>query len=334
LSKPKWACSACGMCSGRKESVERHIRNKNVHNGSAFVIPFVDSLIARQSGFCAGQYEGRKNLVRHPNTGFELFQRALPEKLAEKLAEKWVSANPQFQPQPSYPQPTIHDDLSSFFSDSENLFAIEAHICNLSLAIEPVKILYTESKAYRPNRQLLCSHFNPLTGFQKEQDSSRYETDARAPAFVSLLKRWVDCALSTARQKKIVALRVPESEQKNRVSRLRVVTDRSSLKSDMKAQFNVSLEYSAQAYQELLVDDADTILSSWSRRVIENGTTFLSELEVIDYLMATKKSTFGFFRITARDQNSALYRHEGRIYLVMLVFNTKTPTIFGNHPVA
>ena len=93
LSKPNWACSACGMYSGRKESVVRHIRNKNVHNGYASVIPFVDSLIARQSGFYAGQHEGRKNLFRHLDTGFELFQKALPENLAEKLAEPILNFN-------------------------------------------------------------------------------------------------------------------------------------------------------------------------------------------------------------------------------------------------
>jgi hypothetical protein len=143
--------------------------------------------------------------------------------------------------------------------------------------------------------------------------------------------RWVDYALSTTKQKKIVALRIPEPERKNGTSIVRVVTDRSSLHSDMKA---VNLEYSSQTCQELLVDDADTILSNWSSRVIENGSTFLSELEVIDYLMATKKSTLGFFRIRARDQNSALYqKHEGLLYLVMLVFNIKTPTILRDHPV-
>lgn len=330
MSKPNWACSACGMYSSKKESVLRHIRNKNVHNGYASVIPFVDSLIARQSGFYAGQYEGRKNLFRHLNTGFELFQKALPEKLAEKLAEKWASAS--LQPQPSYPQPSIHNHLNSFFADTENLFAIEAHICNLSLAIEPVKVLYTESKAHRPDKQILCSHLNPLTGFQPEQYSSQYEADAWALGFVSPLMRWVDYALSTTKQKKIVALRIPEPERKNGISIVRVVTDRSSLHSDIKA---VNLEYSAQTCQELLVDDADTILSNWSSRVIENGSTFLSELEVIDYLMATKKSTLGFFRIRARDQNSALYqKHEGLLYLVMLVFNIKTPTIFRDNPVA
>jgi hypothetical protein len=119
--------------------------------------------------------------------------------LAEKLAEKWVSAVPQFQPQPSYPPP-IHDIFSSFFADTENLFAIEARICNLSLAIEPVKILYTESKAHRLDKQLLCSHLYPLSGFQPERDS-QYEADTSALAFVSPLKRWVDYALSTTKQK-------------------------------------------------------------------------------------------------------------------------------------
>ena len=110
------------------------------------------------------------------------------------MTEKWASAGPQ--PQPSYPPPSIHDYLNSFFADSDNLFAIEARICNLSLAIEPIKALYTESRAHRPDKLLLCSHLNPLTGFQPEQDPSQYEVDARVKGFVSLfvspLMRWID----------------------------------------------------------------------------------------------------------------------------------------------
>ena len=259
----------------------------------------------------------------------------MAEKLAEKLTEKWASASPQ--PQPSCPPPSIHDYLNSFFADSDNLFAIEARICNLSLAIEPIKVLYTESRAHRPDKLLLCSHLNPLTGLQPEQDYSLYEVDARAKGFVSPfvspLMRWIDYALSTTKQKKIVALRVPEPDRKNGISIVRVAIDRSSLHSDIKAYVN--LEYSAQTCQELLVDDADTIPSNWSSRVIEKGSTFLSKLEVVDYLMATKKSTFGFFRIRARDQDSALYQKlEGSVYLVMLVFSTKNPTILRNYSVA
>jgi hypothetical protein len=161
------------------------------------------------------------------------------------------------------------------------------------LAIEPVKVLYTESKAHRPDKQILCSHLNPLTGFQPEQDSSQYEADARALGFVSPLMRWVDYALSTTKQNKIVALRIPEPERKNGISIVRVVTDRTSLHSDMKA---VNLEYSAQTCQELLVDDADTIHSNWSSRVIENGSTFLSELEVIDLSHGYQEINFRIFQ--------------------------------------
>jgi hypothetical protein len=168
------------------------------------LFPLLIHLLPDNLAFMRVSTKGRKNLVRHPNTGFELFQKALPEKLAEKLAEKWVSASPQFQPQPSYPLLSIHDHPSSFFADTENLFAIEAIICNLSSAIEPVKVLYTESRAHRPDKQLLCSHLNPLTGFQQEQDSPRCEADARALGFLSPLKRWVDYALSTTKQKKLL----------------------------------------------------------------------------------------------------------------------------------
>jgi hypothetical protein len=84
--------------------------------------------------------------------------------MAEKIAEKWVSTSTQFQPQSSYPQPVIYNHLGNFLADTENLFAIEASICNL--AIEPVKILYTES--HRPVKLIFCSHRNPSTGFQQE----------------------------------------------------------------------------------------------------------------------------------------------------------------------
>ena len=126
--------------------------------------------------------------------------------MAEKLAEKWASAGPQ--PQPSYPPPSIHDYLNSFFADTDNLFAIEASICNLSLAIEPIKVLYTGSRAHRPDKLLLCSHLNPLTGFQPEQDPSQYEVDARAQGVCITvcipLMRWIDYALSTTKQKKLL----------------------------------------------------------------------------------------------------------------------------------
>ena len=49
-NKMNYACDACGMASGRRESVQRHIDNPNKHNGNARVISFVEYLAGLASG--------------------------------------------------------------------------------------------------------------------------------------------------------------------------------------------------------------------------------------------------------------------------------------------
>lgn len=48
--KPNWCCSACGMYSGRRTCVQRHIDNINIHNGKASAIPFIEYLVGRREG--------------------------------------------------------------------------------------------------------------------------------------------------------------------------------------------------------------------------------------------------------------------------------------------
>ncbi len=48
-SKPRWACSTCGMYSSRKYSVKRHIMN--LHNGLANIVSFIDYLTGRRQGY-------------------------------------------------------------------------------------------------------------------------------------------------------------------------------------------------------------------------------------------------------------------------------------------
>lgn len=45
-SKPRWACSSCGMYSGRKYNVKRHIIS--MHNGLANIVSFIDYLAHRK----------------------------------------------------------------------------------------------------------------------------------------------------------------------------------------------------------------------------------------------------------------------------------------------
>ena len=43
-----WSCTVCGMSSGRKFSVKRHVQNLHLGNGG--IIPFVDYVSGRRSG--------------------------------------------------------------------------------------------------------------------------------------------------------------------------------------------------------------------------------------------------------------------------------------------
>jgi hypothetical protein len=45
-----YTCDVCGMASGRRESVQRHINNPKKHNGNARVISFVEYLAGLASG--------------------------------------------------------------------------------------------------------------------------------------------------------------------------------------------------------------------------------------------------------------------------------------------
>lgn len=46
--KANWSCTACGMYSGRRYCVQRHI--DNIHKGEANAIPFVEYLVGRRAG--------------------------------------------------------------------------------------------------------------------------------------------------------------------------------------------------------------------------------------------------------------------------------------------
>ncbi len=46
--KANWSCTACGMYSGRRYCVQRHI--DNIHKGKANAIPFVEYLVGRREG--------------------------------------------------------------------------------------------------------------------------------------------------------------------------------------------------------------------------------------------------------------------------------------------
>ncbi len=75
--KANWSYTACGMYSGRRYCVQRHINNNNLHKGNANAIPFVEYLVGRREG-------GSYLLAGRPPFGSQK-QRTLMEKTEDEL---------------------------------------------------------------------------------------------------------------------------------------------------------------------------------------------------------------------------------------------------------
>ena len=56
MSKLNWSCTSCGMSAGRKFSVQRHINNQNIHNGSGQVVSYLEYSM----GIKEGKYRPQK----------------------------------------------------------------------------------------------------------------------------------------------------------------------------------------------------------------------------------------------------------------------------------
>lgn len=97
-----YACNACGMASGRKESVQSHIDNPRIHYGNANVVPYVQYLagLARGAYPCNIHNSFKPKIAhafRNPDgqqvnaSFFDRIQEKIDEKMVDKIAEEAVS---------------------------------------------------------------------------------------------------------------------------------------------------------------------------------------------------------------------------------------------------
>lgn len=57
LAKLNWTCDSCGMSAGRKTSIDRHIKNPNIHGGDGRAVPY---------GTNRSSSENRTRFIRRP----------------------------------------------------------------------------------------------------------------------------------------------------------------------------------------------------------------------------------------------------------------------------
>jgi hypothetical protein len=335
MFQPNWACAVCGMCSGRKESVMRHINNPNIHMGNGTVIPFSDSLIARLTGACLPHPSDVRWMYNRQKDRFSpksenlvtLLEKTCAQKLADKIADSIVNSASAGLNQPTnynYNIPNVINNYNDLFTNTEDVYAIHMQVCPKCLMIEPVKLRYAKGENIGCIRNRLILSCSPPQGYILESQRGQYLRGIAEDGIRPHLKNWIDCFIPSPKDRRIAAIPVPQLSPNNSMRVVRLSVNQSGSDSTIKKYGTV--QYLKENCCDLLMTRHNEP-TGWSTRVLQNGkTTLVNDEEVLDFLSHTNNSTYGFFAIQPKDHTDRSTRiPSGSIYLIML--------LFGNNPI-
>jgi hypothetical protein len=159
MSQPNWACSACGMYSSRRWSVERHILN--LHDGISNVVPFVDYLVGRKSGFYLPKF--RPTFVRKNATKTVTVMDTFKDEFWKSFATKAVNraSSPSLSPIQNhqflnfqgfsnngapYFYPGRFCSEPSLIPKPEEIFGCKIYTCKKCSSIEPIIVSFNDGQ--------------------------------------------------------------------------------------------------------------------------------------------------------------------------------------------
>jgi hypothetical protein len=221
-NKMNYACDVCGMASGRRESVQRHINNPKKHNGNARVISFVEYL----AGLASGAYSivsnpsrtrapyNVRNLEDQQTKGsfFDRIQKKVEEKILDKIAEN--AANQTMPSPPSLSTPNISYLIhqQSFSYPGENIFGIGDYVCPNCYFIKPIIYPYKIVS----NGPLIQSQVYPMRACYGNRDGSpqeriEYLNYIGINGFPTVLQTWVRKIWSNGKKMKLRSLQIQGS---------------------------------------------------------------------------------------------------------------------------
>jgi hypothetical protein len=224
-SKMNYACNACGMASGRKESIQRHIDNPRIHNGNANVVPYVQYVagLARGAYPCNIHNSFKPKIAhafRNPDeqrvnaSFFDRIQEKIYEKMVDKIAEEAVSptitttmATSLLPPFPNFTYPIYQPPIRY---PRENMLDIGGYLCKKCFFLAPIFYLYSTVSTDRSTHSLvypshLCKGKSNLKSPQEQIDRIRY---TEANGFPRALLTWIRSIWSNGQKMKLISLRI------------------------------------------------------------------------------------------------------------------------------
>jgi hypothetical protein len=282
------------MYSSRRWSVERHILN--LHDGISNVVPFVDYLVGRKSGFYLPKF--RPTFVRKNVTKTLAFTDTLKGELlkavASKAVDKALSSSPMqnhqyinFQGLGNIGAPYLYPSqfLSHIIPRPEDVFGFEIYLCKKCSAIEPVIVSFNDGQegGSRINWSPCCdfASFSDLKKVDQKDMNDNNELQHKVQDKLKYcVKTW------TNNKPMLTAIRIPDSFHGTLI-KLLGEDDKQS----------ISLEYSSEKNIKLDIDDEN----HWAPRCFRAGTSALSDGDLSDFLNKTENATFEFFIVKIKE---------------------------------
>jgi hypothetical protein len=288
MSKPNWACSGCGMYSSRRWSVERHI--SNLHNGIGNVVPFVDYLIGRKSGFYLPKFRPtflKKNAIKTV-TVMDTLKGELLKAVASKAVNKALSSSTlqnhqflSFQGLGSSGAPYFYPSqtFSHIIPRPEDVFGFGVFVCKKCSSIKPIIVSFNDGQegGSKVGWATCC-------GLKKLDQKNLNDNNELQQKVQDKLK---DCVKTWTNNKPMLtAIKIPDGFHCNYVNLLQGGNERST-----------SLEYYSEKNIELDIDDENY----WAPSCVRAGTMALGHDDLSDFLNKTKNATFGFFTVKVKE---------------------------------
>jgi hypothetical protein len=275
------------MYSSRRWSVERHILN--LHDGISIVVPFVDYLVGRRSGFYLPKF--RPIFVKKNATKTVTVMDTLKDELLKGFASKAVNkalSSSQMQNHQSLNFQGFDSNGARYFYPSqfishiipkpEDVFGFKIYVCKKCTSIKPIIISFSDDQEGGSKISwATCCGLKKLDQKNLNDDNMRQRIHDKLKYCV---KTW------TNNKPTLVAIKMPEGFHGNSVRLLQEGNKRS-----------ISLEYSSEKNIELDIDDKN----HWAPRCVRVGTTALTDDELFDFLNKTENATFGFFTVKVKE---------------------------------
>jgi hypothetical protein len=348
-----YACDVCGMASGRKESVQRHIDNPKIHDGNAHVIPFVEYLAGLASGLYSIDSNPSRtrapynalNLEDQQTKGsfFDRIQNKVEEKMIDRIAENTVNQTMPSSPSLSTPNISYPIHQKPFSYPGEDIFGIGGYVCPDCYLIKPIIYPYKIVS----NGPLIQSQVYPMRAcygnrdFGSSQERIEYLNYNEINGFPTALQTWIRKIWSNGKKMKLRSLQIQGSigsscEQdllketthnanddlnnnvrnpqfSNRKNMLKVTVEQDGLSAVKKS---IILDYDESNMIQLVA-----VLSISSHSSIRSGVSnasILKAIEASEQLIESEGELLSYLSYT-KFKTFGFFSIENESYLVMLV---------------